>query len=154
MKNVYIWVIVVLLIAAGLFWYMNRPAEETPATQDQETPVTQDEETPQSMVVALSTQNASGVSGTATLTEMNGSTLVKLDLAGSPEDVAQPAHIHTGSCAEIGDVVYSINSPVNGMSETTLAVSLDTILAGLPLALNVHKSEAEVSVYVACGDLR
>ena len=107
----------------------------------------------QSIVVALSAQNSSGMNGTATLTDMDGSTLVELNLTGAPADIAQPAHIHTGSCATIGGVVYPLTSPVNGVSETTLGVSLEAILAGLPLALNVHKSTAESNVYVACGDL-
>ncbi|RJQ34415.1 hypothetical protein C4556_02655 [Candidatus Parcubacteria bacterium] len=105
------------------------------------------------VIVTLSAQNDSGMSGTATLTDMDGSTLVVLVLAGAPAGIAQPAHIHTGSCAEIGGVVYPLTFPVNGVSETTLGVSLETILAQLPLALNVHKSAEEVSVYVACGDL-
>ncbi|MEX1997824.1 MAG: CHRD domain-containing protein [Candidatus Andersenbacteria bacterium] len=147
MKNVFIWVIVILVLAAGAFWYMNRPGP------DAEMPASQEEEALQSTVVALGAQNDSGMSGVATLTDMNGSTLVALDLAGAPEGVAQPAHIHTGSCADIGGVVYPLEFPVNGISETLLSVSLDTILADLPLALNVHKSPEEANVYVACGDL-
>ncbi|HEY4512894.1 MAG TPA: hypothetical protein VJH06_00040 [Candidatus Paceibacterota bacterium] len=119
---------------------MNRPAGDETVS-------------PQPVVVSLSTQNNSGVSGMATLTDMNGSTLVKLELAGAPLGIAQPAHIHTGSCANIGAAVYPLTSALNGASETTLDASLDTILGQLPLALNVHKSAEEISVYVACGDL-
>lgn len=146
MKNVIIGVVVVLILVVGAVWYMNRPASEgeTPAGL----------EAPQSMVVALSAQNDSGMSGSATLTGMNGSTLVELELTGAPAGVAQPAHIHTGSCVDIGGVVYPLKFPVDGTSETTLDVSLDAILAQLPLALNVHKSPEEANIYVACGDLR
>ena len=107
----------------------------------------------QSIVVAMSAQNDSGMTGEATLTAMDGSTLVELDLAGAPEGIVQPAHIHTGSCANIGGVVYPLTFPMNGVSETTLNVSLDALLAQLPLALNVHKSPEEANIYVACGDL-
>src|SRR3989344_5909031 len=138
MNKTVIWVIVAILVVGGIYWLMN----QEPASQVSE-PV----------VVALSAQNDSGMNGTATLTDMGSSTLVKLALTGAPADIVQPAHIHTGSCATIGGVVYPLTFPVNGVSATTLDVSLEAIMAQLPLALNVHKSVEEVSVYVACGDL-
>jgi len=134
MQNKIIWIVVAVVVLGGVYWFMNQSGS-------------------QSIVVALSAQNSSGMNGTATLTDMDGSTLVELALSGAPAGIEQPAHIHTGSCAEIGGVVYPLTSPVNGVSETTLNVSLDAILAQLPLALNVHKSAAEANVYVACGDL-
>jgi len=142
MQNKIIWVVVAVIVLGGIYWFMNQEPASQPAPEASE-PV----------IVTLSAQNDSGMSGTATLTDMDGSTLVVLVLAGAPAGIAQPAHIHTGSCAEIGGVVYPLTFPVNGVSETTLGVSLETILAQLPLALNVHKSAEEVSVYVACGDL-
>ena len=135
MNKTVIWIVVAVVVVGGIYWFMN----QGPASQ--------------SVVVALSAQNNSGMNGTATLTSMDGSTLVELALTGAPAGITQPAHIHTGSCATIGGVVYPLEFPVNGVSETTLNVSLDAILAQLPLALNVHKSPEEVSIYVACGDL-
>ena len=41
---------------------------------------------------------------------------------------------------------------MNGSSETDVDVSLDD-LALSSYAVNVHKSEAEADVYVACGDI-
>ena len=150
MKNILIWVVVVIVLGAGVIWYVNQSAKETPATQEEEQ---EEQEAPQSVVVSMSEQNDSSMSGVATLTDMNGSTRVALTLIGAPEDVSQPAHSHTGSCADIGGVVYPLEFPVNGVSETTLAVSLDDILGQLPLALNVHKSPEEAAIYVACGDI-
>ena len=134
MNKTVIWIVVAVVVVGGIYWYMNQGGS-------------------QSVVVAMSAQNNSGMSGTATLIDMNGSTLVKVNLTGAPAGATQPAHIHTGSCANIAGVVYPLTFPVGGVSETTLDVSLDAILAQLPLALNVHKSAEEVSVYVACGDL-
>lgn len=142
MKNTIIWIVVILVLVLGFFWYTSQTDKDVMV-----------EEESQSMTVVLEVQNDSGVSGSATLTEVDGNTLVELDLAGSPEGVAQPAHIHAGSCAEIGDVVYPLESAVGGLSETTLNVALATILEGLPLAINVHQSAEEVDIYVACGDL-
>src|SRR3989344_5239381 len=137
MQNKVIWIVVAILVVGGIYWYMNQSGGSS-----------------DSIVVALSAQNDSGMSGTATLTATDGSTLVELDLTGAPAGITQPAHIHTGSCATIGGVVYPLTFPVNGISETTLDVSLEAILAQLPLALNVHKSPEEANIYVACGDLR
>ncbi len=108
---------------------------------------------PKSATVTLSAQNNSGESGTATLKEDSGKVKVTLDLTGAPADVMQPAHIHMGSCATLGAVKYPLTFPTNGKSETLLDVKWTDLKAGLPLALNVHKSPAESTVYVACGDL-
>lgn len=101
----------------------------------------------------MSEQNNSGEFGTATLTEENDKVKVVLKMTGAPAGVTQPAHIHIGSCPEVGAVKYPLTSPVNGLSETTLDVTLDQLKAAMPLAINVHKSVPEGSVYVSCGDL-
>lgn len=147
MKNTLVWIVLVIVVIAGIVWLTNRGAVEAPVSQNETA-------SPQPTVIVLSEQNNSGMSGTATFTEANGSTIVKINLAGAPVTGAQPAHIHTGTCANIGGVVYPITSLVNGTSETTINASLDAIMAELPLALNVHKSQAEMSVYMACGDLK
>lgn len=105
------------------------------------------------IVVPLSAQNNSGESGTATLTEIDGKTNVTLVLNGAPSGVTQPAHIHTGTCATIGGVVYPLTFPLNGRSDTTLGVTIDNLLSQLPLAINVHKSTSEANIYVSCGDI-
>jgi len=145
MKNTIIWIVVILVLVAGIFWYVNRPAEETPNLEEKEVS--------EPVVVVMNAQNNSGLTGVATLTDMNGVTSVELDLTGAPKDIVQPAHIHFGSCAEIGEVAYPLESPVNGVSKTTLNTSLGDILTKLPLAINVHKSSEEAGVYVSCGDL-
>ncbi len=103
--------------------------------------------------ITLNEQNKSGQSGKVVITEVNGKAKVLLNLTGKPSGVAQPAHIHLGSCATIGAVKYPLTSVATGTSQTMLDVSVDQLLAGLPLSINVHKSAAEASVYVACGDI-
>jgi hypothetical protein len=105
------------------------------------------------VTLTLGEQNESGESGTATLVEQEGKLVVTLNLTGAPAGVVQPAHIHTGTCANIGGVVYPLESPVNGVSETTLDTTLAELASQLPLAVNVHKSTTLASVYVSCGDL-
>src|SRR5688572_27429136 len=104
-------------------------------------------------VVQLAEQNGSGQNGTATLTETaDGKLMVMIELSNG-SSVAQPAHIHKGTCANLDPrPAYPLTSVTNGASDTTVDVSMATLLNG-QYAVNVHKSAAEASVYVACGDI-
>lgn len=107
----------------------------------------------QAMVVILDPQNKSGEMGTATLTDVNGKTQVVFKLSGAPKDIAQPAHIHTGTCATIGGVKYPLTALMNGESTTLVDAPMSRLLGELPLAINVHKSAQEAGIYYACGDM-
>lgn len=82
---------------------------------------------------------------------------------------AHPAHIHSGTCDTLGDVVFplmdvtlperTMASPeatpdINLVAEsvTTVDVALEDILAA-EHAINVHLSADEIDVYIACGDI-
>ncbi len=104
----------------------------------------------QPITINLSTQNNSGMSGTAVLTPMGNQTRVTLNMTGAPGP--HPAHIHVGQCPNVGAVVAPLTSVQGGTSETTVNMSIDQIRAARH-AINVHKSPQEASVYVACGDL-
>lgn len=128
---------------------INQTQQPTTKTRDEQKFV------PLSVTTNLLSQNNSGEEGSATLTSTeNGKTKVVFKLSGAPKDIAQPAHIHMGSCADLGDVLYPLTSPVNGESETILDANLSDILNKLPLAINVHKSADEINVYYACGDIK
>ena len=103
--------------------------------------------------IQLVEQNASGQSGTATLTgTADGKIMVTVQLSNGTT-TAQPAHIHPGTCATLDPKpAYPLTSVTNGVSDTTVDVSMETLMAG-QYAINVHKSAAEASVYVACGDV-
>jgi hypothetical protein len=103
--------------------------------------------------VTLNEQNGSGQSGTATLSAGDDGTLrVSVSLSGGGAD-PQPAHIHEGTCADLNpEPAFPLESVVEGQSESDVDVSLED-LALTPYAINVHKSEAEADVYVACGDI-
>ena len=88
--------------------------------------------------------------------------------AQDDEAEVHPAHIHSGSCAELGDVVYPLTdiTEVGGDTERTGAASaipvkgsttvVDTPLQGLidgDFAINVHLSPDEIGTYIACGDI-
>lgn len=105
------------------------------------------------MTVVLATENNSGESGTAVLKEANGQVTVTITLTGYQAAVAQPAHIHVGSCPGVGAVKYPLTSVVNGKSVTVLQVTLAQLKTQVPLAINVHKSAKEIASYTACGAL-
>jgi hypothetical protein len=130
--------------------------EEPDAMMEEDPEAMMEDESPEAMMekmtVTLEAQNDSEETGTATLEEVDGKTLVTLAVDNAPA-TAQPAHIHAGACPAPGAVVYPLTSVVDGASETTLDVTLAELTAQLPLAINVHMSAAEVATYVSCGDL-
>lgn len=110
------------------------------------------------VTLSFAAQNNSGITGTATLEPVDGKVKVTLDLKSSVLDLLtaapEPAHIHVGACPNPGAVKYPLNSVVAGKSVTILNVSLATLKAGLPLAVNVHKSTADIATYIACADIK
>lgn len=80
---------------------------------------------------------------------------------------ARPVHIHSGSCAELGDVVAPLNDLTAPTGEgsgqagsafqaeysfTNVPLTLDAILGG-DHAINAHLSSEEIGTYIACGDI-
>jgi hypothetical protein len=80
---------------------------------------------------------------------------------------AHPAHIHSGTCDQLGDVViplYDVAAPGDAMregSEGAHPVKSSQIHVGMPLqeiidgghAINAHESAEAINVYIACGDI-
>lgn len=118
------------------------------------------------------TTRAIGILLTA-LMAMGGAGVLAQDASPTAGGTAErPAHIHAGSCPEVGDVVApleSLTSPgggsMDGMagmamtrglpaeySYSTVPLALDDILAG-EHAINIHESPENIGNYIACGDL-
>lgn len=135
---------IVVIMALGTIWY------GTTQTSPMEII---DKKLPRKITVKLDQQNNSGETGTALLMDLEGKTRVVLQLNGYPIDTSQPAHIHTGTCADLGEVKYPLIFPMNGSSETTLDTPLNSLLIELPLAVNIHKSAHEAGIYYACGNI-
>ena len=103
--------------------------------------------------VKLNPQPGSTEAGTATLLDGAKGLIVRLRVAGGPEGTPQPAHIHTGTCDNLGGVKYPLKSVTNGTSETVIPdVTLATFSKG-QWAINVHKSTSDLKTYVACGNI-
>ena len=105
------------------------------------------------LTVELTEQAGSAQDGTATFTSTEaGKTRVVVELS-SPPAAAQPAHIHPGTCQQLDPTpAYALSNVQDGKSATTLPVSLDELRAA-ELVVNVHKSEAEIETYAACGSI-
>jgi hypothetical protein len=104
------------------------------------------------LTVNLAAQNGSGENGTAVLTQVGSDVKVVISIPNGPTG-PQPAHVHTGTCAALGGVVYPLNSLASGSSTSTIkGVTIDQLIAAKD-AINVHKSAAEIGVYVSCGSI-
>jgi hypothetical protein len=106
-----------------------------------------------SVKTTLAAQNNSGETGTATLAQSGSDVLVTVQIAGEGT-VAQPIHIHKGSCAKLDpSPAYPLTTVQNGSSVTTLKnMKLGDLETG-GYAINVHKSTSDIGTYVACGDI-
>jgi plastocyanin len=86
---------------------------------------------------------------------------------GQEADASHPAHIHSGTCDNLGDIVAplgdvteltageSFGVPTAVLvkeSETDVELPLGDILAA-PHAINVHESAEAIQNYIACGDI-
>jgi len=88
--------------------------------------------------------------------------------AQDDEAEVHPAHIHSGTCAELGDVVVPLNdiTQIGGDAERTgasdaIPVKSSLTVVDMPLqeiidgghAINVHLSADEIGTYIACGNI-
>jgi hypothetical protein len=107
------------------------------------------------VTVTLAAQSNSGQTGTATLTAVGNQTQVVLNLSPGPAGagVAQPAHVHEGTCANVGAVEYTLSNVVDGRSTTMVNALISDVATGTHV-INVHRSAAEASVYTACGNIQ
>jgi hypothetical protein len=107
-----------------------------------------------SINVPIHAQNKSGESGSAKLTPEGDKTKVEISLKGASKAGSQPAHIHDGPCAKLDPKPrYGLSNVENGKSTTEVPVKIEELTGG-NLAINVHKSAADLKTYVACGDIK
>lgn len=106
------------------------------------------------MVLEFQTQNDSGVTGTATLSSAgDGRTLVEIAVApnGHPD---MPAHVHPGACENpVPQPMYPLENVRDGASRTEIPISI-TELEAETVSINVHRSNAEMEIRVACVDVK
>lgn len=98
------------------------------------------------------------------LTASMGASLTRAQGTG---DAPHPAHIHSGTCDELGDVVVPLTDVAEDTagekfgaaeavlvkeSETDVPLTLSDILAA-PHAINIHESAEAIQNYIACGEI-
>ena len=89
-----------------------------------------------------------------TLTEVGDGKLQVSWATDGSGDVARPAHIHRGTCSNLeGGPVFALQPLVNDTSDTLIESELAPLLAS-PHAIHLHKSEIELTIYVACADIQ
>src|ERR671910_2510668 len=86
---------------------------------------------------------------------------------GQEVDAPHPAHIHSGTCDNLGDIVAPLSDVTEltagesfGVptavlvkeSDTDVPLPLGDILSA-PHAINVHESAEAIQNYIACGDI-
>jgi hypothetical protein len=82
--------------------------------------------------------------------------------------VPRPAHIHTGTCKEVGEVVAPLTDLTGAaggdrVGQARRAISAESSFTSVPLTLdailgddhvvNVHLSADEIETYIACGEI-
>src|SRR5215211_2910953 len=82
--------------------------------------------------------------------------------------VPRPAHIHTGTCDEVGEVVGPLTDLTGAtggdrVGQARRAISAESSFTNVPLTLdailgadhvvNVHLSAEEIDTYIACGEV-
>lgn len=86
--------------------------------------------------------------------------------ASPTADGPRPAHIHTGTCDAVGEVVAPLAdlvSPTGDALGQATAVTAETSFTSVPLTLdqilaaehvvNVHLAADDIDVYIACGEI-
>jgi hypothetical protein len=107
-----------------------------------------------------------GVIALAALTLLVPGSVAQTPVADTAAE-AHPAHIHSGSCDQLGDVVYPLadvatlsgeemgaagGHPVKVSEVNHVDVPLQEIIDG-GHAINVHESAEAIDVYIACGNI-
>ncbi len=105
--------------------------------------------------IKMGAQNGSGQNGTATIVTKGTGVMVTVTVSNEPKGASEPAHIHAGTCAKLNPVPWKpLSNVVGGVSTTTVpGVTTAQLTGKTKYAINVHKSAAQIKVYVSCGGI-
>jgi hypothetical protein len=123
-----------------------------------------------SMKLGKTIATAAGAAALAGMMALGGPAAWAQDATPEAADLLapRPAHIHTGTCDEVGEVVgplTDLGGAIGGdrvgqarraipaqSSFTSVPLTLDAIL-GADHVVNVHLSAEEIDTYIACGEI-
>jgi hypothetical protein len=127
---------------------------------------------PRELRVTMNDDNHSGQEGFAVITQLAQGLRIEVETSFPDIDAPQPAHIHTGTCGEVGDKVFGLTAPVaiagkpGRFGSVTVIdaanlesqkvdqkyLKLEALLAS-PHLINVHDAR-DTGIYVSCGEIR
>ncbi|HEY5350404.1 MAG TPA: hypothetical protein VIJ64_11740 [Candidatus Lustribacter sp.] len=104
--------------------------------------------------ITLQPQNHSGETGFVTMTQDGPNVVVAVTTENAPAGLAQPMHIHKGTCDTLDPKpTYPLSTLQDGKSTTTLKNMTLAQLENGDFAVNIHHSTADVPTYYACGNI-
>jgi hypothetical protein len=108
--------------------------------------------------VSIQSIDSSGITGRVTFKDIAGVVAILLYVEGLPtdeesEEGIMPAELHYGTCADPGDLAYSMSPPDAGQSETDLTINLREFNSQKPMAVFLYRSIQDHTA-VACGDIQ
>jgi hypothetical protein len=137
-----------MLFAGTIIFYFGDNFQKSPAGNIDAPSLTGD------IVIEMKEVGGSGEYGKAGITFLGEKTKFSLLLEGAPYGTLQPAHIHKGTCAAVGEETkYKLNFPATGSSDSIIEASLAELRAAGPLAIDIHKSFADDKTIVSCGEM-
>ncbi|TSC78827.1 MAG: plastocyanin [Parcubacteria group bacterium Gr01-1014_29] len=155
--NIFIIALVIIIIIAGfgIFLYRGAALQQKALTDDIPPPPplpTLKDLNSQLRLVKLDPVNNSGADGVAIISREDKGISVQIELT-PVSDVSRLAHIHSGTCATLGGIVYGLTNVENGKSFTALETSFADVTSGFPRVVAVHASASLPSAPIACGQI-
>lgn len=90
---------------------------------------------------SVSAKNESGMQGHVIVSAGSDALTIKLEVLGLKGGTEYPAHVHSGTCEEGGDVVAELDSPTVasvGLGSSLTELSPDAMQAGQPYFVQLH----------------
>lgn len=109
---------------------------------------------PKTQIAQLSEMNSSGITGEAILTEYENNLFVAIKLVDYTPNISLPAHIHYGTCEELGEIIYPLMDVDSGESVTEIDTNFKELKKLTPIAINIHKSSNQMGTSVSCAQLK
>ncbi len=122
----------------------------------------QNELTGEKISYELNEKDVAGINGTIEFAErVNQTTLVTINLIGTPANGSHPAHIHENDVATTGNIIVGLNAVngATGISKTQVAELVGgaavtyTEFLTINAYVNVHLSDADLATIVAQGNI-
>lgn len=102
---------------------------------------------------SVSAKNESGMQGHVMVSTGSDVLTIKLEVLGLKEGTEYPAHLHSGTCEQGGDVVAELNPPTVatvGLGSSLTELSPDEMEAGQPYFVQLHLPDGTPA---ACADV-